>query len=564
MESQDVDVASLFSTCTFVCEPSTTASVANAAKVSSSSTLMIDSFYLDSAGRVQVFLPLRLKFASREELDKVLELGCIHPMPSNWSSSSDNGPPATNASYSVSVEARVKMTFGASEAVMVTVESVSIESSSISDTDETILCLNVRSDLRVVKQGDIVSSVAGVKLNFEVSAILTKVQATRPTESKDNLSEVAKERLSLAEGLHALYSGRPQESKINSLSSTTTRSASNVITKTKLASPVICQVNLLHAINVSARTMNGPTMGHSWIAVEIQHSNTHPLTVTINNVTIHPAFSQAKTMDGAAIDPAGEIIDMSQNVKWRFLEGSDHVLFPRKICPHEAFSTVLFIKAEEDSMCRTFACPISVAATVEEDAAQKSRGPIPSMETVVQGSWTSAKRATESSDSFRVDYSLPRPDDVVVGEIFSLCLNIHNLSTERKDLKLKVLPRSRIKREAEESKGQGDQDDVVVENLNMLDLVLGNGSSNGDDGNNNLNENQLLAVDDSCILGTVNAKDAAKAEIRFMPLCSGTLPLPYFDLLSVESAKGSAKGKRNSGTSSIFRCMHNLQVSATS
>ena len=532
----------------------------------------VNSFYLDSAGRVQVSLPLQLSLSSSEALQAVLASHCIQPPPPsiNGSNDDDEGSVDRNGTYLLSVEARVTMTFGTGEAISATVESVQIESTRVKDDEVNTLCLQVQANLRVSRQGEIVSSVAGVKLNLEVFAVLTEKHKTSQSPSAQNtttehkssgvvLSQMSQERHALAIGLRDLHLGHSQQSSFGpsaayNLKHTAT-STHHVVTKTRLTPPILCQVGLNHALSVESRSMNGPTLGETWIALNISHSNTHSYPVTITNVTLHPAFSQSYAATTSRVGEA-PVVDMSQNVHWRFLDGCSRTTkFPKILQPNDAYSTVLYLTAEEDIMSRKFTSPISVTAAIyEETLAPATSKRTTEIVAVAQGEWTSAKRPVAASDSFCVDITLPDPETVTVGKIFSLSLSIYNLGPEHKDLKVLVLSSTRDKSESESSP-QGTC--IVFENPDITKLVLGS-STSGEDvdiGRKHLWEKQLLAVDDSCFVGPIKSLERVDAQLRFIPLRAGTCHVPNLELASLG-------GKEQEGPASIYSCLHNLEVVA--
>ena len=563
-------VAAQFRGCMFAPQ---TGSFPNTSSVveTKSSPFTVNSFYLDSAGRVQVSLPLQLSFASAAALEKVLESQCIQPTPlSKKETSSSNAAKDTGSDlYSLSIEARVTMTFGTGEAISATVESVSIESTSVKEDEKNVLLLQVQANLRVARQGEIVSSVAGVKVNLEVVAILTekqKINSLQTSTSSDGkssttlLSKTGRERQALAIGLRDLHLGRLHSTADTSWASkSTTADASHVVTRIKLTPPILCRVSLDHALCVDARSMNGPTMGETWIALNISHSNTHSSPVTITNITLHPAFSEAETKDSTTDESPGaspDVTDMSQNVHWRFLHessaaqnGNGELKFPKVLHPNEAFSTVLYLTAYEDNVSRMFSCPISVTATIQEgseDDLHQSQGT--EIVSVVNGDWTSAKRPISPSDSFNVEFTLPDPETVVVGGMFSLTLSVYNLGEERRDLYVKVSPDEYTQNAESVKKTLNDSLEFQCPDLETMLAVQNNTPQIGN--------KQLLAVDDSCLVGTVNHLERAEVKLRFIPLRTGALPFPNFVLVSSSGNK--------EGSPSTHRCVHNLEVVAQS
>ncbi|KAL7574817.1 hypothetical protein ACA910_010659 [Epithemia clementina (nom. ined.)] len=542
-----------------------------------SSPFTLNSFYLDSAGRVQVSLPLQLSFTSKEALQQALETQCIQPPPLSTSTGSSKSPtadsPAAAATitgmFLLSVEARVTMTFGTGEAISATVESVSIESTRVKEDEDNVLCLQIQAKLRVARQGEIVSSVAGVKVNLEVVAILTEKKSTSVLSAAGNaatsekksttLSKLGQERQALAIGLRDLHLGRLQ-------SKSTIANAQHVVTKTKLAPPILCRVSLDHALRVDVRSMKGPTLGETWIVLNIAHSNTHSSPVTITNVSLHPAFSKPLLQDESKSNESstneGDHVDMSQNVHWSFIKESSATKdadgrskFPKTLEPNEAYSTVLYLTAEEDTMSRSFSSPISVTATVSENVHGSGHdSKATEIVTVVHGEWTSAKRPIAFSDTFGVDFTLPDPETVIVGNIFSLILSVYNLGAVRRDVKLTVLSNPKTSGSMEPTSTFGGDDPAITfQNPDITSLVLGG----NDIEIGRKHEDQLLAVDDSCIVGTVNSLERVEVKLRFIPLRVGALSFPSFQLVA-----SGAENDKAAEPASIYSCIHNLQVVA--
>ena len=502
----------------------------------------VDSFYLDSSGKVQVALPLQLAFSSEQALQDVLASNCIQPKPSNWKTDIEDGESNTASDKSsclLSIEERVKMTFGASEAVTVTVESVTIESTQISEEHSHVLLLNVVSNLRVAKQGEIVSSVPGVKINLEASAMFMEKEKTLVVESTNELSEVERERQALAKGFRALYSG-----------ASATTNAESTITRTKVSTPIVFRVDLLHAFTVSARTMTSPMMGESLISVEVGHSDAHKANIKIHNIALHAAFSKPIT------DPKQKL-DMSQNVAWRFMEGPEMLeengKFPKTLQPHESYSTILYVKAEEDTMSQTYNCPITVVGSVTDT----QFGKVSEIQAVTVAEWSSSKKAMEPSNAFRIDFDLPDPGSVEVGKIFTVGMSIYNLSDDQQNLKVLAIERSAIEsvssvQNANDDEKKDEDLPIKFEAPDLMDLML------GDDV-----KNRLLVVDDSCNIGSVDGHKSVEGKMRFMPLKPGILLLPYFDLVSLSSNEETVDSDpKEKQASLLYRSLHNLQVVA--
>jgi hypothetical protein len=452
---------------------------------------------------------LQLKFPTKDALNVFLEADCVHPKPVNYENkceedsgsgtgeekewgveiteSEDKGtkdePSAASASgreKRISIEAKVTLTFGTGQAVTAKVEGVHVLSTKVEEPENAIH-FDTEVIVRVSRpEGDRIDSgdASGVKTNLEVTAVYT---------------ERSRETQQMAAALEAL--------KILNLGGFTdhpgTGSAYRSVSEVRLH-PSEVYVTLTHALAVAVRSVSGPAMGQTFIALTMSHSNTHAEPVQITSIALHPGHTRYKDASSSS-----GVKDMSSMVKWGYAPNSDPQL-PLTLHPNETFSTILTVQATEDTVCRQCSCPLSITACVGKSSGRRTY--------VVAGSddasWTTCAAAVEPGDAFRVDLSLAEDDECIVGAPLTVNMNVYNLSTESRQLMLLV---------DSESKKASSNSVVVTEKDGYKFGVWGLSSDSGARDIPDQRERELLTMDTALLLGELKGQTSTKVTLRMIP-----------------------------------------------
>jgi hypothetical protein len=218
-------------------------------------------------------------------------------------------------------------------------------------------------------------------------------------------------------------------------------------------------------------------------------------------------------------------MDMSSSVKWVYAPLCEPRL-PLKILPHEAYSTILTVNANEDTMVRKCYCPLSITAVVGKQDHKHQ------IVAATDAFWTTTRTAVEPADAFRVDMRLDDGCKIVVGAPLTINLDISNLSPDTRQLMLLVDSDSASKR----ASGSSGRWAIVSEKGGYKFGIA------GPDG-----ERDLLPVDNALLLGDVKGHSSIKARLRVIPLLPGTINLPNFKLME------NRTGKR-------YSCIHRMQA----
>ena len=461
------------------------------------------SFFLDSSGRSSIALPLQLKFPSKEVLDSFVSSGSIQPIPEN---APDNTKDETagkedGSTRSISIEAKVTLTFGTGQAIAAKVEGVTILSTKI-EAESNSVYFKTEIIVRVSRaEGGKVDSgeASGVKTNLEINAAFTE-QSAVPEDHAQSALEVLN---TLSRG------GLGKQSSHGRVS-------------TARLTPLELRVALTHALSISVRSVPGPAMGQNFVALTMTHSNTHQQPVKITSIALHPGVTRARQQDK---DP----IDMSNSIMWGFAPSCEPKL-PLTLLPNEAHSVILTVDAREDSLSRRCYCPLSITATI---------GKHDNYHTVAatDAHWTTSRAALEPADSFLIDMSLDDDNECVVGSPLTVNMEISNLSTEARQLMLLV--DSSDASSVSKKSGPSSRWAIVSEIEGYKFGVVG-----PDD-----RDQELLVVDAALLLGELKGQSSTKARLRVIPLREGALSIPNFKLVD------SRSGKR-------YNCVHKLQAVA--
>jgi hypothetical protein len=436
---------------------------------------------MDSSGRSNIFLPLELQFPSREILMQFAS--CFHPVAKGLEEVEQvDGTDGTTKT--ICIEAKVTLTFGNGQAISARVEGVKILGTKVAgcsaffDTEISV-CVTQEDKMVTYESGSI-------KTNLEVSA--------------------------------AYYERSVFDKTVSALEILDKWNRNNgSFTRRNIAHlpPFTLHVALKHALSVAVRSLPGPAMGQTFLALTMSHSNTHSQPVTITSINLHASHTSQDTDDNEGL----AVTDMSSNVQWSYAPKSDPRL-PLVLLPKETFATVLLVHANEDSLVRRCVCPLSVTAIVGKN----------SIVAATEATWTTSRSAVEPADSFRFDMSLADGAECIVGAPLQVNMEITNLSTESRQLMLIV--------ESETPKKT-----VVVSEKGGYKFGLW-----GMPSNTSLEHDQeLLAVDAALLLGEVKGQSSTRAKLRVIPLREGTLSIPNFKLVD------SRTGKR-------YNCIHKLQV----
>jgi hypothetical protein len=229
---------------------------------------------------------------------------------------------------------------------------------------------------------------------------------------------------------------------------------------------------------------------------------------------------------------------MTKSVQWGYAPKTELSL-PLTLGPHDAYSTVLTVKAGEEMHRRLFMSPVSVTGSVGKDHSPQSR---PRVVAAADAHWGTGLVAVEPADAFRIDMSVNQ-SEVKLGEPMHVSLSIFNLSLEPRNLMLLMAKDDR--------KGATPKDDAV--NTAVVAEADGYafgvwGISGEDDGTVQLNrDHELLAVDAAILLGEVYGHHAVDAKLRFIPLREGRLKVPNWKLYDKSAGKW-------------YTCTHNLSL----
>jgi hypothetical protein len=460
------------------------------------------SFYLDSSGRSSISLPLRLQFPSAEALHEFQELTKFEvPCTGEFGNTRISSTVKTESEvatsepsrFSLSIEAKITLTFGSGEAVTATVEGVSVITYKI-DGDSVFFDTEILMLVSRKGEGGTPTDESFVKTNLEVTVVLSeKKQKSEitPYVSLDNLS----------------LGGFRNVDKDFSRS---------LVQRTRL-NPITLLVSLTHAFSITTRSISGTSMGRTLVAINICHSNTHNEKVVISNITLHPGNSQ-QYQPGSHSAYEDQLYDMSNNVRWSFVKECS-VNLPLILKPQEIISTVILIEATKDEYFRRFRCPISVSGTVgSTDRIIRKCKSIAASEV----EWTTTQAASESSEAFRVDMDL-QCKDVLLGSAFAVALKISNISGQKRDIRLELLP------------------DAKPANSSSLDGTRPGARGQG------TSVDALIPIDSTVSLGELGGKTQTEVVLRFIPTKPGTLLLPRFALVDCRTKKE-------------YHCVHNFKV----
>jgi hypothetical protein len=535
------------------------------------------SFYNDStSGRSNVSLPLLLQFESLQDLDAFLANSCFYPPPvtsgsdvataqaeSTAGESGDASPAApgelakesragdkAKSSPRISIEAKVNLTFGTGHALTATVEEVSITAchvladkqvmhpSVVLHTDVGLCVARAKSNSGAgstdpaAEGEDRCVDMSGVKINLEVTAVFWE-----PAEIVSGSAAVGRLASSAGDILDSFHPGQRLH-RHGVL-------ANPRGTSTRLAKPLVVQVTVTQALSLHVRCIPGPRPGYTFLAVVIRHSNTHTHDLTITSMALHPRATrmvpsvstsppstERKEVQNATIST----LDMSQSVKWGFVDPSTDPQLPLKLQRNETYSTVMFVDAishdgDATEVGRLYCCSFSVTAALGK-VQERGKHIMASTNT----DWSTRRSAVEPADSFRVTVAMNEDatgvagDHVaaVVGTPLVLHVDIANLSVEARRIKLDV-----------ESCGGMDQWKVYSDSdgckFGLVDANVG------------VVDQELVAMDSALLLGEIAGRASTRAKLRLIPLREGTLCIPNINLVDEQT------GRR-------YVCVHRLEA----
>jgi hypothetical protein len=506
----------------------------------SGSASKLQSFWGDSSGRSKVSLALKIDCPTKDDLDCLVDSGCIRPAPSRKLDSSSTEPsseaaendgPAERArpstcEYLLRFQARC---LPSEESKTVAVEGVTIYSTTVNGQSllfETEVVVRAASPPTTTNPGQANTKSPSITSKLELTAVLLQRSlVTTPLTATPSV-------FSLELGFGSPPSKTP--------------SAVQGDKQAKLP-PITFTLSLTRALDVSVECISGSSYGSTLVSLTMMHPNTHSEPVSITNIVLHPGHSRLKSKLLANRSmPGGEdtVTDMSRFVQWGYVPRTEPDL-PLMLHPHESYSTVLTIDAGEDLRSRVLVSPITVTALVgsigKEDQ-EYLRGR-PSVVVSADAEWTTGRVAVEPADAFRVDMSLEK-SSCFVGAPFIVSLRVLNLSTESKNLMLLM-----AKDDEKTTQKPGAVNTAVVSEVNGYTFGVW-GLSGDDDGTARyVRDHELLAVDAALLLGEVKSQHSVDAELRFVPLREGTLNVPNLKLYDKTEGKW-------------YSCFHKLRIVA--
>jgi hypothetical protein len=500
-----------FSSCTLLPIPSEESSSCSVV-LSPNGKFITSSFYLDSSGRACISLPLELTFPSEDVLNAYLAKDCFDPKPINYEKADDSegkeaGPENEEESSaqqnqeivnksSICIEAKVALTFGTGEAIIATVEAVKLLSIKLQGVKSLIFETDII--VRVSRGAKIGARISdpSVKANLEVAAVLSEKIAELDSTTT---ALAALSNLNLVGGVPANLVQNHRRVRF------------------VRTNPFTLHASLTQALTVSVKSVTGPFMGQTFLALTIRHSGTHSEPVTVTRIALHPSHSQEKNEDNQESQPAEEVLDTTKLVQWGYSLRSDPNL-PVTLNSHEAFSTVLTVEASQDSQCRTYVCPVSVTAVLgrKEDTHRYQ------VIADADAEWTTSKAAT--SDGFHLDLSLGERV-CRVGAPMTVQIKVRNLSMDTKDLMLLV---DNDKESMENPSTNGghkkveEKDQFGVEGLSVVDKN---------------SPSELISLDVAYLLGVLEGQATADASLRFIPLREGSITIPNLQIVDRKSGR---------------------------
>jgi hypothetical protein len=491
------------------------------------------SFLMDSSGRSKFMLPLQVACTSKEDVDYLVNSGCL---PMNDSDNDDDNnetlrieitchSPNLHSDKVVTVEdIRIISCSPKGNSIMLVAEIIVRASNSYASSQETKSAFH-RSIITQLEEDLIQSD----NLKYHATSQL-QVTAVLVTQRSNRVAK--KSSYEIPAGLAAMQF-------VGGIIPLSEQSSTR---QTRLT-PFSLQLFLTQALQVSTNSVPGSNSGKTLLSLTITHANTYEESVEVTNIAFHPAHSRYdithEKTDVAMPGGQNVVIDMSKHVKWGFGGGTEPS-FPLKINPHEAFSLVLTIDAGEDLRSRSFFSPITVTAIVDSGF---------SVVETADALWTTGRIAVEPADAFRIDLSLQQSSSCFVGAPLVVALRVLNLSTETRDLMLVMAKDDEKYGSSASSSKHGSVNTAIVSEVNGYTFGVW-GLSGDDDGTVRHNrDHELLAVDAALLLGEVKGQHSVDAELRFVPLREGTLDVPNLKLYDKTEGKW-------------YNCMHMLKIVA--
>jgi hypothetical protein len=530
----DSELSKRFATCT--CVPIAKDRSDSSRIVAGGEGFATTSFLMDSSGRSTFILPFQIVCPTKEDVDYLIESGCL-PMGQGIDCDdvddvsgalrlqiTSHAPP-THSDKVVTVEdIRIISCVPKGHSIVLEAELVVRAAHSVANVQATKAAFH-RSIISAI-EGELLPSDGidhDATTQLEVTAVLITQRPTRvlPNPSCDIPSGL--EAMQLCGGVVPL-------------------TKQSLVRQTRLA-PFSLQLSLTRALHISVKSVAGSSSGKTLVSLTMMHSNSHDESVTISNIAFHPGHSRFKSsnekMDQSMPGGQNVVIDMSKYVKWGFVGGTEPNL-PLTIKRHEAYSTVLTIDAGEDLRSRSFFSPISVTAAVDSGS---------SVVESADAQWTTGRVAVEPADAFRIDLSLQQSSACYVGAPLVVALRVLNLSTETRDLMLLMAKDDEKSNASLATPKHGSVNTAIVSEVNGYTFGVW-GLSSDDDGTIRHNrDHELLAVDAALLLGEVKAQHSVDAELRFVPLREGTLDVPNLKLYDKTEGKW-------------YNCMHMLKIVA--
>ncbi|GAX26463.1 hypothetical protein FisN_1Lh710 [Fistulifera solaris] len=455
-----------------------------------------NSYYLDTSGRACLSVPLVLSFPTERCLKDTFNANCFYPRPNYDETTEDGiaGNEETPTSSSIAIEAKVALTFGSGEAIMAVVEQVRVHSTEILSPTSVLFETDIHIRVSLL-EGNTRWRMTDVKVAIETSAVLRQRLPDQGDSSTDRALRLLKHTMtkSLDTDVHNVRSSR--------------------------TAPISIKAHLTQALIIHVDSVSGPTVGETFLSVQIRHSSTHKEPVTITRIALHPLQDE---LTHAAPRTT------SSSIRWGFAERCDPCL-PITLNPDESFSTILLVDASQESAYQTFKCPVSVTAVLgkRESSIGGHRYQVTAS---AKAEFTSSPMASEPSDGFVLDFQVIN-EKVHVGSLVTVRVSVQNLSNNtRRNLMLWVgdnktsreeklsLAANEVARRQEASNERDDGYKIKITGLSLSELMKAPHQS-------------LISLDTQYILPPIEGHTATTADFRFIPLVEGLVTFPHIHVV---------------------------------
>ncbi|GKZ00021.1 hypothetical protein MPSEU_000955500 [Mayamaea pseudoterrestris] len=517
-----------FSSCPFSPNITTTGSGSTIDR-SDDGSWKLAGFFQDSSLRSTIALPLQIECLSQQALDellstKFLNVICKDKLSAEAASAVEEtiekeAALVTNKSsqFSLSIEAKVLLTFGTGEALSALVENVVIKSGHVKD-----LCIHLETELTVrvrSEAGRLVDPNSLVKINLEIGAVLME---TLPIQTEAEAAVASLKALNLG-GLPEIGLESQQQQRVQ-------------FARLK---PFELVVSLTFAMKITAQSFSSHNMGEIYVSLTMSHSNMHSMPLSVTNIALHPGHSVVQSFDRKLQKQQQNIHDMSRHVKWTYAPSCSPSL-PLLLKPHESYSTCLVVYATGDKTTRSFSSPISVTATILGESTETTKQ-CQSIVAACDVQWTTCRAAVEPADAFGIHLSVLNSDSIMVGALLTVNVKITNLSSESKQLMILVDSSREVgvltdKNENAKTAVVSTKGGARFGVWGLKDDQFCDGTSSATEVTSDI-DRELLTVDVAILVGDVNPGAVTKTELRFVALREGTLRIPNFKIIDRRKGK---------------------------